>query len=304
VEFPPGKKLIPIIGDSHVEFEFGTGVLKVTPAHDKADFEIGARHSLPVVDIMNPDGTMNELAGQDLAGLDRFEAREAAIRKLEELGAMVKEEVYEHSIGYSERTNIPVEPRLSDQWFLRYPAAAESTEAVRSGAIAFRPERWASVFEHWMGNIQDWCISRQLWWGHRIPVWYSKTNPGDPPYVGIEAPTDAERARYLVFIVALAFPDHGRADTRQILSHRRPGDRAGHHFLLGGAHDHGGVRVHGAEAVLERLLHRAHPGRPGAENVEIARQFPRSARADRQIRRGRPALRPYADRAAGAGHPL
>jgi len=192
VELPREEKLIPIIGDSHVEFEFGTGVLKVTPAHDKADFEIGVRHGLPVVDIMNPDGVMNDLAGQDLAGMDRFEAREAAVRKLEELRAMVKEEGYEHSVGFSERTNVPVEPRLSDQWFLRYPAVPQSIEAVRSGAVALRPERWAAVYEHWMGNIQDWCISRQLWWGHRIPVWYSKANPADPPYVGIEPPADVE----------------------------------------------------------------------------------------------------------------
>ena len=191
-EYPREKNLIPIIGDDHVEFEFGTGVLKVTPAHDKADYEIGVRQGLPVIDIMNPDGTMNDLAGQDLARLDRFEAREAAIRKLEELRAMVKEEPLDHSVGYSERTNIPVEPRLSDQWFLRYPAVSQSTEAVRSGAVAFRPERWATVYDHWMGNIQDWCISRQLWWGHRIPVWYSKTDPAAPPYVGIDGPSDPE----------------------------------------------------------------------------------------------------------------
>jgi valyl-tRNA synthetase len=186
------KKLIPIIGDDHVEFEFGTGVLKVTPAHDKADYEIGQRHALPVIDVMTPDGVMNELAGEGLAGLDRFEAREAAIRKLETLGAMVKQEPYEHSVGFSERTNVPVEPRLSDQWFLKYPAVPQSTEAVKSGLVAFRPERWAAVYDHWMGNIQDWCISRQLWWGHRIPVWYSKTNPANPPYVGVEPPSDAE----------------------------------------------------------------------------------------------------------------
>jgi valyl-tRNA synthetase len=191
-ELPREQKLIPIIGDDHVEFEFGTGVLKVTPAHDKADFEIGARHGLPVVDIMNPDAVMNERAGQDLAGLDRFEAREAAIRKLEELRSMVKQEAYEHNVGFSERTNIPVEPRLSDQWFLKYPAVEKSAEAVRTGEVAFRPARWAAVYEHWMANIQDWCISRQLWWGHRIPVWYSKLEPNDPPYVGVEPPPDME----------------------------------------------------------------------------------------------------------------
>jgi valyl-tRNA synthetase len=191
-ELPEEKKLIPIIGDTHVESEFGTGALKVTPAHDKADYEIGIRHGLEVIDIIDGDGTMNELAGQGLAGLDRFEAREAAIGKLEELEAMVEKDTYEHNIGFSERTNVPVEPRLSEQWFLRYPAVPQSAEAVASGAIAFRPERWAGVYAHWLANIQDWCISRQLWWGHRIPVWYSKIRPSDPPYVGIEAPTDAE----------------------------------------------------------------------------------------------------------------
>ena len=191
-ELPREQKLIPIVGDSHVEFDFGTGVLKVTPAHDKADFEIGLRHALPVVDVMNPDGTMNALAGQDLAGLDRFEAREAAVRTLDLQGAMVKQEPYQHSVGFSERTSIPVEPRLSDQWFLRYPAVPQSTEAVRSGAVAFRPERWSAVYDHWMTNIQDWCISRQLWWGHRIPVWYSKSDPSAAPYVGIDPPPDAD----------------------------------------------------------------------------------------------------------------
>ena len=105
---------------------------------------------------------------------------------------MVKQEGYEHSVGFSERTNVPVEPRLSDQWFLRYPAVPQSAEAVRSGGVAFRPERWAGVYDHWLSNIQDWCISRQLWWGHRIPVWYSKIHPAEPPYVGIEPPTDIE----------------------------------------------------------------------------------------------------------------
>ena len=223
-EFPREKKLIPIIGDEHVDFEFGTGVLKVTPAHDKADFDIGQRHKLPVVDIMNPDATMNELAGADLTGLDRFKARKVAVEKLTELGALEKEEPYTNNVGFSERADVPIEPRLSEQWFLKYPSVEKARACVegstgqwplpsgdppevtekraRTQAAAFskaevlrimlgesptgtptsdvgapprkmrfHPDRWAKVYDHWMGNIQDWCISRQLWWGHRIPIW-------------------------------------------------------------------------------------------------------------------------------------
>ncbi len=166
--------IIPIIGDEAVEFEFGTGVLKVTPAHDKTDYEIGLRHSLPVIDIMNPDGTMNELAGEDFAGLDRFEARIEAVDKLRELGILVKEEPHENNVGFSERADVPVEPRLSEQWFLKYPKTAEARAAVRDRLIRFFPDRWEKVYDHWLENIQDWCISRQLWWGHRIPVWTKK----------------------------------------------------------------------------------------------------------------------------------
>ena len=202
-ELAPEKKRIPIIADDHIDPKFGTGVLKVTPAHDKADFEIGQRHNLPVVDIMNPDATMNELAGSDLRGLDRFEARKVAVEKLKALGALVKEEPYENNIGFSQRARVPIEPRLSEQWFLKYPSVEKALACVdqdrsaeiqlcpggaeeprgagapRSDRMRFHPQRWAKVYDHWMGNIQDWCISRQLWWGHRIPVWRRKPFPKD-----------------------------------------------------------------------------------------------------------------------------
>jgi valyl-tRNA synthetase len=182
-EFPREQKLIPIIGDEHVDFEFGTGVLKVTPAHDKADYEIGVRHNLPFIEAINADGTMSDAAGADLRGLDRFKARKVAVEKLTELGALEKEEPYTNNVGFSERADVPIEPRLSEQWFLKYPSVEKSKAAVDTGEMKFYPDRWAKVYDHWMGNIQDWCISRQLWWGHRIPAWTPAESRADSPEV-------------------------------------------------------------------------------------------------------------------------
>ena len=165
---------IPIIADEHIDPEFGTGVLKVTPAHDKADFEIGIKNNLDIIDVLNPDGTLNALAGEEFEGIDRFEARKLVTQKLDEMGLLIRVEEYENNVGFSERADVPIEPRISMQWFLKYPKVSESTKAVADREIKFRPERWAKTYAHWMENIQDWCISRQLWWGHRIPVWYRK----------------------------------------------------------------------------------------------------------------------------------
>jgi valyl-tRNA synthetase len=171
------QALLPIIADEHVDFTFGTGVLKVTPAHDKADFEIAQRHNLPAVDVMHPNGVLNELAGKDLAGMERFAARKRAAELLAEIGSLVKEESYQNNLGYSERADVPIESRLSEQWFLKYPSVKESQAVVANGEMKFHPDRWAKVYDHWMTGLQDWCISRQVWWGHRIPVW-SKRHAG------------------------------------------------------------------------------------------------------------------------------
>ncbi len=186
---------IPIIADAAVERDFGTGILKVTPAHALMDFEISQRHNLSPIDILNSDGTLNALAGPDLAGLDRFKAREKAASLLEGLGLLAARLPYETNLPYSERGDVPVEPRLSEQWFLRYPRIEEAKAVVQSGLIKFHPDRWTKTYLHWLDKIQDWCISRQIWWGHRIPVWYKKGADKQNPanwHVSVTGPADPE----------------------------------------------------------------------------------------------------------------
>ena len=173
VVLPLAGREIPIFADSFVDPEFGTGVVKVTPAHDPNDYAMGQRHGLAVVNIFNPDATLNDNAPGPFRGMDRFEARQAVVQELERQGLIEKVEDHLHNVGYSERTDAMVEPYLSLQWFASMKSLAEPAQAaVDSGEIKFYPERWVKVFDHWMSNIHDWCISRQLWWGHRIPAWY------------------------------------------------------------------------------------------------------------------------------------
>ena len=193
VILPLVGKEIPIIADEYVEQDFGTGVVKITPAHDPNDFEVGNRHNLPRINVMNDDATMNELAGK-YEGMDRFAARKAIVKDLEEAGLLVKIEKHVHSVGHSERTDVVVEPRLSKQWFVKMgPLAEQAIQAQRTeeeNTVNFYPPRFNDAYLRWMENIHDWVISRQLWWGHQIPAWYH--NETGEVYVGMEAPADAE----------------------------------------------------------------------------------------------------------------
>jgi valyl-tRNA synthetase len=194
---PLHREAIPIIGDDAVEEGFGTGVLKVTPAHDKTDYEIGKRHNLPMTDILTPNGKINDPGQHDAAelhGLDRFEARKRSAELLRERGLLEKEEPYENTVGFSERAGVPIEPRLSEQWFLKYPNIGDALALLRDGHVKFHPAHWTKVYEHWLGNIQDWCISRQVWWGHRIPVWYRTGSrvAGDLRATDASSPTFSE----------------------------------------------------------------------------------------------------------------
>ncbi|MGB0523846.1 MAG: valine--tRNA ligase [Flammeovirgaceae bacterium] len=169
---PLVNREIPIIADEYVDMELGTGCLKVTPAHDPNDYEIGKRHNLPVIDLLNPDGTLNEKA-EFFVGEDRAKARKLVAKKLDELGQLVKVEELTHSVGYSERTNAVVEPRITMQWYVKMEELTKpALENVMNDNIQFHPAKFKNTYRHWMENVRDWCISRQLWWGHRIPAWY------------------------------------------------------------------------------------------------------------------------------------
>ncbi len=191
VILPLVEKEIPIIGDEHADMDFGTGVVKITPAHDPNDFEVGNRHHLPRVNVMNDDGTMNDLAGI-YAGMDRFTARKEIVKDLKEQGILTEIEEMVHSVGHSERTGVMVEPRLSTQWFVKMAPLAKNAmdNQETENKVDFFPERFNKTFLTWMENVHDWVISRQLWWGHQIPAWYHKET--GEIYVGEEAPADSE----------------------------------------------------------------------------------------------------------------
>jgi len=199
IELPLVGRQIPIVADEHVDPAFGTGCVKVTPAHDPNDFAIGQRHALPQITVMAKDGTMNEAAGR-FVGLDRFEARKAVVEAMEAEGLLVKTEPHRHSVPYSDRGKVPVEPLLSTQWFVRTDPLAERCRTALDNPSGpeprFVPERWSKVYRDWLTDIRDWCISRQLWWGHRIPAWFVVSETGGviteaTPYVAARSEEEA-----------------------------------------------------------------------------------------------------------------
>ena len=222
VILPVVNKAIPVVGDKHADMEFGTGVVKITPAHDPNDFEVGLRHNLPAVKVMNGDGTMNENAGK-YEGLDRYECRKRLVEDLKEGGYLVKVVPHTHNVGHCYRCSSTVEPLVSRQWFVKMkPLARPAIDVVMNKKVTFVPERFSKIYYNWMENVKDWCISRQLWWGHRIPVWYcadcgkeicSKTDLDTCPHCGSKNVTQDDDVLDTWFSAALwpfstlGFPD-------------------------------------------------------------------------------------------------
>ena len=273
VVVPVLGRLIPVIADSYVSREFGSGALKITPGHDPNDYEIGQRHNLPIISMLDEAARIN-VHGGPYQGQDRFECRKNLWEDMRQAGLVVKEEPYTLNVPRTQRGGEIVEPMVSTQWFVHIqPLADKALEAVRDGRIHIVPERFTKVYYNWLENIQDWCISRQLWWGHRIPVWYcaecgqstvTREDPGQCAHCGsTHIEQDPRCAGYLVFFRALAifYPGLARSDTRPgiFLPDDHDGNGLRHPVLLGGSDDHDGVGIYWGSTFQYRVFARVDP---------------------------------------------
>ena len=305
------KAVLPIVGrrlkiiaDAYVKPEFGTGALKITPGHDPNDFDIGRRHGLQQLSVIGEDGRITDQAPERFVGMTIGEAQEAVVAELREQGLIARSEPYTHTVPFSHRSGERIEPLVSLQWFMAMDELARpAIEVVTSGRVRFYPERWSRVYLDWMENIRPWCISRQLWWGHRIPVWYR----GDETHVGLSEPPgdgwtrdpdvlDTWFSSALWPFATLGWPEQ-TPELRAFYPDRRARHRAGHHLPVGRPDDHDGTRVHRRDPVRRRPHPRDHPGAGRAADVQVARHRDRPARSDL----GRAA--PPGVRGAGANFP-
>ncbi len=311
-----GRRL-PVIADEHVDPEFGTGALKITPGHDPNDFEIGRAHGLEEVTVIGEDGLMTAEAGERFAGLTTEEAREAVLAALRAEGLLRGEEPYMHSVPFSHRSGQRIEPLISLQWFCHMDELAKpAIEVVERDRVRIVPEQHKRVYLDWMQNIRPWCISRQLWWGHRLPVWYcdaceetfvAETPPDRCGSCGGELRQDEDVldtwfSSALWPFAVLGWPERDPGAAR-LLPHRRAGHGAGHHLPLGGPDGDDGPGVRRRRPLRRRLHHPGDPSARRAADVEEPRHRHRPAGRDRRPRRRRRPLRPAGD-VVGAGRAL
>ena len=331
VELPLTGRTIPVVTDDWVSREFGTGAVKVTPAHDPNDFAIGERHGLPSINIMDETAHLNSAAGATYAGLDRYEARKKVLEDLEAQDLLVSVKDHVNSVGKCDRCKTVVEPRLSTQWFIKIqPLADKAIAAVELGHIKFTPEQYSKTYFEWMRNIHDWCISRQLWWGHRIPAWHCLTcrkitvardTPESCSPLWQRYTRAGNRcAGHLVLIRATALHSfwlaRAHTGTGHVLSNAVAGDQLRYFVFLGSAHDNARLPLHvgcsnerrigenvGRCCSFPRGLHsRAGARRRPAENVEDQRERGRSHRHRRSIWHRRSALHAGGHGFAGHGY--
>ena len=312
LRLPVVDREVPIVADDAVDPAFGSGAVKVTPAHDPADFEIGRRHGLPSIDVMTPEARISLAAPDRFQGLDRYEARSRVVAEFEAAGLLDRVEPHRHAVGHCYRCETVVEPRLSDQWFVRMePLARPALARYRDGTLRFIPERRGDDYTQWLEGIRDWCISRQLWWGHRIPVWYcdadgcgriavSRTDLAACPACGgpVRQDEDVLDTWFSSWLVPVLQPGLARAHGRsgRLLSGPHAGLRPRDPVLLGRPDDHVRALLHGRRAVHPHVPARHGAGHAAPQDVEVARQRHRPAGGGGAVWRGRAPL------LAGVGH--